>query len=118
MATIPTTLTEPIRVANLPLPPDLAEMLHRHWRSCRYTAHERAALEDDFKLRYHYAGHSIEVTADPPGLLIHAIDLENPDEAYELRKRLRAQGYRLILSLYPGRWDETVSQTGILTSDS
>jgi hypothetical protein len=118
MATIPTTLSEPIRVANLPLPPDLAEMLDKHWRSCGYTARERAAAEDKFKLDYHYAGHIIEATADPPGLLIHAIDLENPDEAHELRERLRAQGYRLILSLYPRRWYDTVSQTGILTSDS
>jgi hypothetical protein len=56
MATLPTTLSDPIRVANLPLPPDLAAQLDRHWRSCRFTASERAAVEDDVKLRYHYAG--------------------------------------------------------------
>jgi hypothetical protein len=118
MATIPTTLSEPIRVANLPLPPDLAEMLHRHWPSSRFTAHERAAIEDDFKLDYYYAGHFIIVTADPPGLQIHAIDLENPDEVDELTNRLEAQGYRHVFCLFPTRWDETVSQTGIITSDS
>ncbi len=66
MATVPTTLSEPIRVANLSLPPDLAALLDRHWRACRFTAHERAMVEDDFKLRYHYAGHFILATADPP----------------------------------------------------
>jgi hypothetical protein len=118
MATVPTTLTEPIRVANLPLPPDLAAMLDRDWRSCRYTARERAMLEDDFKLRYHYAGHSIIATGDSPGLQIHAIDLEDPDEIYELKKRLSARGYRHVFSLYPTPWAETVSRIGILNSDS
>lgn len=101
MATVPTTLSKPIRVANLPLPPDFAAMLDKDWRSRGYTARERAFLEEDVKLRYHYAGHSIEATADPPGLLIHAIDLENPDEIHELRERLRAQGYRGVFGLYP-----------------
>ncbi len=118
MATIPRTLSEPIRVSNLPLPPDLAAMLDEHWRSRGYTARERAFLEEDVKLRYHYAGHNIKATADPPGLLIHAIDLENPDEAYELRKRLRAQGYRLIYSLYPTPLDETPDENVSLSSDS
>jgi hypothetical protein len=118
MATVPTTLSEPIRVANLPLPPELAEMLDKHWRECRCTARERAFLEEDIKLRYHYAGHIIEATADPPGLLIHAIDLENPDEVHELTKRLRAQGYRHVFTLFPTPWAETESQIGILNSDS
>lgn len=118
MATVSPILTEPIRVANLPLPPYLAAMLDKHWRECRCTARERAFLEDDFKLRYHYAGHIIEATADPPGLLIHAIDLENPDEVHELEQRLRAQGYRHVFTLFPTPWAETVSHTGIITSDS
>lgn len=117
MATVSTILTEPIRVANLPLPPALAVMLDQHWRSRGYTARERTALEDDFKLRYHYAGHSIVATTDAPGLQIHAIDLENPDENYELRKRLRAQGHRYIHSLYPTRWDDPMDQIVTLNSD-
>lgn len=117
MATVPTTLTEPIRVADLPLPPDLAAMLDCDWRSDGYTARERAFLEEDVKLRYHYAGHSIVATADSPGLLIHAIDLENPDEAHELRERLRAQGYRLIYGLYPTPLAEPTSLINTLNSD-
>lgn len=101
MATVSPILTEPIRVANLPLPPDLAAELEQHWRACRYTASERLFLEEDVKLRYHYAGHMIEATADLPGLLIHAIDLEDPDEVHELRECLRAQGYRYVVGLYP-----------------
>lgn len=101
MSTVPTTLTEPIRVANLPLPPELAAMLEQHWRSCGYTARERVFVEDDFKLRYHYAGHSIVATGDRRGLQIHAIDLENPEEIHELKKRLCARGYRHVFSLYP-----------------
>lgn len=118
MATVPTTLSEPIRVANLPLPPDLAAMLDKHWRSCRYTARERAMLEDDFKLSYHYAGHSIVATTDYPGLQIHAIDLENPDEVHELRKRLREQGYRNVQSLYPTRWNDPMDQFVTLNAES
>ena len=118
MATVPITLTEPIRVANLPLPPDLAAMLDEDARSYAYTARERARVEEDFKLDYHYAGHFIMATADPSGLLIHAIDLENPDEVHELRERLRARGYRHIYSLYPRRWDEPMDQIDTLNSDS
>lgn len=118
MATVPTTLTEPIRVANLPLPPDLAAMLDKHWRSCRYTARERAAVEDDFKLRYHYAGHFIVATGDSPGLQIHAIDLENSDEVDELHKRLHAQGYRNVLCLFPNRWDDPMDQFVTLNAES
>lgn len=105
MATIPTTLTEPIRVADLLLPPALAARMGKIWNSGDYTASERAFLEDDFKLRYHYAGHIIEATADPR-LLIHAIDLENPDEVRELEERLRAQGYRNVFTLFPTPWAE------------
>ena len=101
MATTPSTLSEPIRVANLPLPPDLAAQLDSHWRSCRFSRSERAFLEDDVKLRHHYAGHYVIATAGPRGLEIHAIDLEDPDEINELHKRLSAKGYRHVLSLYP-----------------
>jgi hypothetical protein len=118
MATLPTTLSEPIRVADLPLPPDLAAMLDDHWRSCRYTARERAALEDDFKLRYHYAGHFIVATTDHPGLQIHAIDLENPDEVHELHERLRAKGHRHVHCLFPTRWDDPMDQFVTLNAES
>lgn len=118
MATVPKTLTEPIRVANLPLPPDVVAMLDRHWPSGRHTARERAAVEDDFKLDYHYAGHFIIVTADPPGLQIHAIDLDNPDEVHELHERLRAQGYRHIISIYPRRWDDPMDAIVTLNAES
>lgn len=118
MATIPTTLSEPIRVAALPLPPDLAAMLDKHWRECRYTARERALLEDDFKLNHHYAGHFIMATADPPGLQIHAIDLENADEVDELTKRLCAQGYHHVLYLFPRRLDDPLDQIVTLNAES
>jgi hypothetical protein len=117
MATIPTTLFEPIRVADLPLPPDLATMMDKIWNSGDYTARERAWLEDDFKLRYHYAGHSIVATADPR-LLIHAIDLENPDEVHEIHERLHSQGHRNVLCLFPTRWDDPMDQFVTLNAES
>ena len=110
MATIPTTLSEPIRVANLPLPQEVAAMLDRHWRACRFTASERAAVEEDLKLSHHYAGHYVIATAGPRGLEIHALDLEDPDEIHELKKRLSARGYRHVLSLYPTPWQEPYSR--------
>jgi hypothetical protein len=118
MATSPTTLSEPIRVANLPLPADLAAELERHWRSCRFTARERAAVEDDFKLSYHYAGHFVVATSGPGGLQIHAIDLAGPDELDELTKRLHAQGHHNILCLFPTRWDEPRDQIVTLNAES
>src|SRR5438105_3142805 len=99
MATIPTILTEPILVAKLPLPPDVAEEVERICRSRRFTRRDRARLEEQVRLQHHYGGHGIVVTADPPGLQIHAIDLDNPEAYHELRERLRAQGYRHVLSL-------------------
>jgi hypothetical protein len=108
MATTPCTLTEPIRVADLPLPPEVAASLDKHSRTCGFTARECAMVEDDFKLRYHYAGHFIMATAGPSGLLIHAIDLENPDEVRELSDRLNAQGHRHVLCLFPTPWDDPV----------
>jgi hypothetical protein len=110
MATIPTTLSEPILVANLPLPPEVAKEAEEICRSRRYTPRERAAVEEDLKLRYHYAGRFVMATVGPHGLQIHAIDLDNPDRVYELRKQLRAQGYRYILSLFPTAWDEPNDQ--------
>jgi hypothetical protein len=110
MATIPTTLSEPILVANLPLPPDRAKEVEEICRSRSCTRRERAAVEEDLKLRYHYAGHFVMATVGAHGLQIHAIDLENPDEVYELRKQLRAQGYRHILSLFPTSWDDPNDQ--------
>jgi hypothetical protein len=101
MATVPTTLSEPILVANLPLPQDLAAVLDSHWRACRYSASERVLLEEDAKLRHHYAGHFVVATAGPPGLQIHAIDLHDPDQIRQLTQRLHAQGYRHVEHLYP-----------------
>jgi DNA-binding LacI/PurR family transcriptional regulator len=118
MATVPAILSEPIRVANLPLPADLEAMLDRHWRECCYTASERAFVEEDFKLNHHYAGHFILATADSPGLQIHAIDLENPDDVDELTERLQAQGYRHVYCLFPRRWNDPLDQIVTLNSES
>jgi hypothetical protein len=96
-----TILSEPILVANLPLPPDVAAMIAEHHRSSRLSWREHASREEDVKLRYHYAGHYVMATASRRGLAIHAIDLEDPDEVHELRQRLTAQGYRHVLSLFP-----------------
>ncbi len=101
MATLPTTLSEPILVANLPLPPDVAKEVEEICRSRPYTRRERAAVKEDLKLRYHYAGHFVIATAGSLGLQIHAIDLEEPEQVHELKQRLSAQGHRHVLSLYP-----------------
>jgi hypothetical protein len=37
----------------------------------------------------------------PPGLQIHAIDLDDPDQIRELTQRLHAQGYHHVEHLYP-----------------
>src|SRR5439155_570747 len=83
--------SEPILVANLPLPPDVAEDVERICRSNRLVRKERARFEQDIKLSHHYAGHSVVATAGPRGLEIHAIDLDDPDEIHELTERLPAQ---------------------------
>jgi hypothetical protein len=110
MATIPTTLSEPILVASLPLPPDVAEEVETLCRSDRLTRRERAVIEEDARLRHHYSGHSVVATAGPHGLQIHAIDIENPDANHELRERLRAQGHRHVLDLYPIPWKDPDDQ--------
>jgi hypothetical protein len=104
MATIPTILAEPILVSSLPLPPDVVEVVELVCRSRRCTRRERARVEEEFKLSHHYAGHNVIATYGPLGLQIHAIDLENPDERYEVRERLHAQGHRHVFSLYPTPW--------------
>jgi hypothetical protein len=109
MATIPTTLSKPIRVADLPLSPEDAALLERSFRERRYTRSERAFIEEDVKLSEHYAGHHVVATAGPRGLEIHAIDLEDPDQIHELHQRLRAQGYPHVMSLYPTPWKHTES---------
>ena len=118
MATTPTILAEPIFVANLPLPADLAEEIARSCRSYGYTRSERAFVEDDAKLRHHYAGHAVVATAGPRGLEIHAIDLENPDEVHELHKRLSARGYRHVFSLFPIPLSDPNSQINTLNPES
>jgi hypothetical protein len=107
MATTPTILSEPIRVADLPLPADVAELIARSCRSCRLSRRERAAVEEDCKLSHHYAGHFVVATAGPRGLEIRAIDLEGPDEVNELTRRLLAQGHRHVLCLFPTPWGDT-----------
>jgi hypothetical protein len=106
MATIPTTLSDPIRVADLPLPQDVAQEVEEICRSRPYTRSERAAVEEDIKLRHHYAGHFLIATAGPQGLQIHAIDLDNPEDVKEIYDRLRSQGHRHVLSLYPAPWKD------------
>jgi hypothetical protein len=101
MATVPSILSEPILVANLPLPPEEAAELERYLRSGRFTRSERAFVEENFKLRHHYAGRFVVATAGRSGLQIHAIDLESPDEVDELTKRLQAQGHHNVLCLFP-----------------
>jgi hypothetical protein len=104
--TTPIIPAEPICVVDLPLPPDLAELLAESIRTSGYTRSQRRAVEEDFKLNHHYAGHYILATSGPRGLEIHAIDLEGPDQAREHTERLRAQGYRNILSLFPRSWND------------
>jgi hypothetical protein len=106
MATVPTLLTKPIRVADLPLPSDVAEEVEQICRAKRLTGRKRTDVEEDIKLRHHYAGHIVVATADLPGLQIHSIDLENPDEVHELKKRLHAQGYRYVYTLVPIPWKD------------
>lgn len=118
MATIPTTLSEPILVAELPLPPDVAEEVERCCRSRHYTRSERAAVEVDIRLRHHYAGRFVVATAGPQGLQIHAIDLEDPDEVHELTHRLHAQGHRHVLSLFPVPWKDPDDPIVTLNSSS
>jgi len=115
MATIPTTLSEPILVANLPLPPEDAAELERYLRSSRFTRSERAFVEETFKLRHHYAGHFVVATAGRGGLQIHAIDLESPDEVDELTRRLQAQGHHNVLCLFPTPWNDP--DVAILTAN-
>jgi hypothetical protein len=50
MASPPTTLSESLLVASLPLPPDVAALVERCCRSDRLSARERAAVEEEFKL--------------------------------------------------------------------
>ena len=109
MTTTPTILSEPILVANLPLPPEDAAWLERELRSRRLKRSEREFIEDDIKLSHHYAGHYVIATAGPHRLQIHAIDLEDPDQIHELKQRLRAEGHRHVLSLYPTPWKEPQS---------
>jgi hypothetical protein len=115
MASVPTTLPQPVRVADLALPPDIAAEAEEICRQRRATRRERAFIEDDARLRHHYAGHFIVATAGPHGLQIHAIDLETPDEVYRLKERLRTEGHRHILSLYPTPWDD--ADSAIVTVD-
>ncbi len=111
MATISGVLSEPIRVANLPLPPDVAAEVEAICRSLpkTYTRSERTAVRDDLKLRALYAGHRIIATTGSPGLTIHAIDLETADEVRDVYRRLRARGHRDVSSLYPTSWSDDVA---------
>ena len=76
-------------------------MIAERHRSSRLSRRERARQEEEDKLSHHYAGHSVIVAGGRRGLEIHAIDLEDPDEVHEVHQRLRAQGYRHVLSLFP-----------------
>ncbi|HKI34438.1 MAG TPA: hypothetical protein VKA46_21465 [Gemmataceae bacterium] len=110
MAITSGVLSEPIRVADLPLPPDVAEEIEAICRSRPYTRSQRAAVRDDLKLSYLYAGHYVIATTGSPGLQIHAIDLETADEVNDVYKRLCAQGHRDVISLYPTSWKDSQSR--------
>jgi hypothetical protein len=113
MATIPTTLAEPIVVANLTVPPDVAKLVEEINRERGYTRSERAAVIEDIKLRHHFGGHYVLATAGRGGLQIHAIDLATSDEIHELNQRLYARGHRHVFSLHPEPW--TVPEDQIIT---
>lgn len=74
---------------------------------CRSHARRyQAAVRDDLKLRYHFAGRHVIATTGHPGLQIHAIDLVSADEVRNVYQRLRAQGHRDVTSLYPTLWKD------------
>jgi hypothetical protein len=112
MATASLILSEPIRVADLPLSPEDTALLEQDLRSGRYTRSEREFIEDDVKLSEHYAGHYVIATAGPHRLQIHAVDLDDPDQIHEFSQRLRAEGHRHVLHLYPTPWKSDVSMIG------
>jgi hypothetical protein len=105
MATVSGILSEPIRVADLPVPPDIAAEIEVLCES--HSRRRRDAARDYLKLRYLYAGHFvIATTGYPPGLQIHAIDLETAEETRAVYRRLHAQGRRDVISLYPTFWKD------------
>jgi len=68
MATVPAVLSEPIVVANLPLPPEIAAAIEARCHVHRYNKRDRVTVMEDAKVRYHYAGHFLIATEDRHGM--------------------------------------------------
>lgn len=94
----------PFLLRDLPMPLEVtAAMAHQDQHLSR---RDRTHIEENFLLDFYFGGHSLVATPSRDGLLIHAIDLEDPDEHRALRARLRSQGHATVLSLDPWPWDE------------
>jgi hypothetical protein len=99
-------LASPILLRDKPTPPEVAVEMEHQARGCRLSRRDRSQIEEDFKLRFYFGGHSVIATPSRHGLLIHAIDLDDPDEYHALRVRLRSEGHPTVLSFYPRPWGE------------
>ena len=103
-------LASPILLRDKPTPPEIEEAMKLQSHGRRLSRRDYASIEEDFKLQFYYGGHSIVATPTRQGLLIHAIDLHDPDANYALRVRLRSQGHVTVLGLYPRPWGEIAPQ--------
>jgi hypothetical protein len=90
-----------------PTPPEVQAALERYGRHRRLRGRAWAEAEEQLKLRFYYGGQSVIATPIPQGLLVHAVELTDPDAVHALRQRLRGQGHRTVLSLYPRPWGES-----------
>ncbi len=112
MPTTPTRLSEPIVLADLPLPPDVAGEIETYCREHRLHGRQREDFEEEVRLSHFFSGNYVVAALGPRGLEIHAIDSEEPDGIYELRKRLRAEGNPDVISLIPLPWKDPITRVG------
>jgi hypothetical protein len=100
-------------VRDLPTPPELAREIeaecrqrgfHRWWRR-----RLRSWLEDDLKLRYHYAGKVVAVMNSDRGPVVIAVgdSLDSPNIAHLFESLPPEVNQRTALDFFPPRDDDT-----------
>jgi hypothetical protein len=82
----------------------VAERIEQYCRARQLVDEARRSAEEHLRLVALFAGHSVLATPSENGLIIHAIDLDDPDEIHRQRAQLRSQGHDQVFSLYPSAW--------------
>jgi len=98
----------PVLLRTLPPPDGFDDIVERHCRRYRLRRRDRATVEEQILLQYHFGGRLIPVASTPKGLMVLARSLPPPDsQARADFERLVREHISCLAYLSPPRWENS-----------